>query len=92
MGYYTGDIHGSTLKIVTVCVRLQAPKEDTIVILCDVGAYSIDKHYRSLWGYGRRENQTRRIPCAEACAQRRPQAHRHRLRKRRGVHQRCGEK
>lgn len=36
--YYTGDIHGSTLEIVTFCVRFQLTKDDTIVILGDVGA------------------------------------------------------
>lgn len=38
MIYYTGDIHGSTLEIVTFCVRFQLSKDDTIVILGDVGA------------------------------------------------------
>ena len=38
MIYYTGDIHGSTLEIVTFCVRFQPTKDDTIVILGDVGA------------------------------------------------------
>ena len=30
--YYTGDIHGSTLEIVTFCARFQPSKDDTIVI------------------------------------------------------------
>ncbi|MBQ2857809.1 MAG: metallophosphoesterase [Bacteroidaceae bacterium] len=38
MIYYTGDIHGSTLEIVTFCARFQPTKNDTIVILGDVGA------------------------------------------------------
>ena len=38
MIYYTGDIHGSTLEIVTFCARFQLTKNDTIVILGDVGA------------------------------------------------------
>ena len=38
MIYYTGDIHGSTLEIVTFCARFQPSKDDTIVILGDVGA------------------------------------------------------
>ena len=38
MIYYTGDIHGSTLEIVTFCMRFKPTKDDTIVILGDVGA------------------------------------------------------
>lgn len=38
MIYYTGDIHGSTIEIVTFCARFQPSKDDTIVILGDVGA------------------------------------------------------
>ena len=38
MIYYTGDIHGSTLEIVTFCMRFKPSKDDTIVILGDVGA------------------------------------------------------
>ena len=38
MIYYTGDIHGSTPEIVTFCARFQLTKDDTIVILGDVGA------------------------------------------------------
>ena len=38
MIYYTGDIHGSTLEIVTFCERFRPTKDDTIVILGDVGA------------------------------------------------------
>ena len=38
MIYYTGDIHGSTLEIVTFCARFQPIKDDAIVILGDVGA------------------------------------------------------
>ncbi len=38
MIYYTGDIHGSTLEIVTFYMRFKPTKEDTIVILGDVGA------------------------------------------------------
>ncbi len=38
MIYYTGDIHGSTIEIVTFCERFKPTKEDTIVILGDVGA------------------------------------------------------
>ena len=38
MIYYTGDIHGSTLEIVTFCARFQPSEDDTIVILGDVGA------------------------------------------------------
>lgn len=38
MIYYTGDIHGSKLKIVTFCMRFQPTKNDTIIILGDVGA------------------------------------------------------
>lgn len=38
MIYYTGDIHGSTLEVVTFCARFQPTKSDTIVILGDVGA------------------------------------------------------
>ena len=35
---YTGDNHGSKLEIVTFCLRFQPTKNDTIVILGDVGA------------------------------------------------------
>ena len=38
MIYYTGDIHGSTIEIVTFCERFNPTKDDTIVILGDVGA------------------------------------------------------
>lgn len=38
MIYYTGDIHGSVLEIVTFCMRFQPGKDDTIIILGDVGA------------------------------------------------------
>ena len=38
MIYYTGDIHGSTVEIVTFCERFKPTKDDTIVILGDVGA------------------------------------------------------
>lgn len=38
MIYYTGDIHGSTLEIVAFCARFQPTKDDTIIILGDVGA------------------------------------------------------
>lgn len=38
MIYYTGDIHGSTIEIVTFCERFKPTKADTIVILGDVGA------------------------------------------------------
>ena len=38
MIYYTGDIHGSTIEIVTFCERFSPTKDDTIVILGDVGA------------------------------------------------------
>lgn len=38
MIYYSGDIHGSTIEIVTFCERFKVTKEDTIVILGDVGA------------------------------------------------------
>ena len=38
MVYYTGDIHGSTLEIVTFCARFQLIKDDAIIILGDVGA------------------------------------------------------
>ena len=38
MIYYTGDIHGSKLEIVTFCMRFQPTKNDTIIILGDVGA------------------------------------------------------
>ena len=38
MIYYTGDIHGSTIEIMTFCERFKLTKEDTIVILGDVGA------------------------------------------------------
>ena len=38
MIYYTGDIHGSTIEIVTFCEHFKVTKEDTIVILGDVGA------------------------------------------------------
>ena len=31
MIYYTGDIHGSTLEIVTFCMRFKPTKDDTIV-------------------------------------------------------------
>ena len=36
--YYTGDIHGSSLEIVTFCMCFKPTKDDTIVILGDVGA------------------------------------------------------
>ncbi len=38
MIYYTGDIHGSTTEILTFCERFKPTKNDTIVILGDVGA------------------------------------------------------
>ena len=38
MIYYTGDIHGSKLEIVTFCMHFQPTKNDTIIILGDVGA------------------------------------------------------
>ena len=38
MIYYTGDIHGSTIEIVTFCECFKPTKNDTIVILGDVGA------------------------------------------------------
>ena len=38
MIYYTGDIHGSTLEIETFCMHFKPTKDDTIVILGDVGA------------------------------------------------------
>ena len=38
MIYYTGDIHGSTTEIVTFCEHFTPTREDTIVILGDVGA------------------------------------------------------
>ena len=36
--YYTGDIHGSKHEIVTFCMRFKPTKDDTIIILGDVGA------------------------------------------------------
>ena len=38
MIYYTGDIHASATKIVAICNRLKPTKDDTIIILGDVGA------------------------------------------------------
>ena len=38
MIYYTGDIHGSKFEVVRLCKRFNLTKEDTIVILGDVGA------------------------------------------------------
>lgn len=44
MVYYTGDIHGQKYEIVRFCKRFKLTKEDTIVILGDVGAnYSSDE-------------------------------------------------
>ena len=44
MVYYTGDIHGQKYEIVRFCKRFKLTKEDTIVILGDVGAnYSGDE-------------------------------------------------
>lgn len=43
MIYYTGDIHGQPYEIVRFCKRFKPTKNDTIVILGDVGAnYSLD--------------------------------------------------
>lgn len=38
MIYYTGDIHGSKLVIVAFCQQFNLTKDDTIIILGDVGA------------------------------------------------------
>lgn len=38
MIYYTGDIHGSKFEIVRFCMRFKPTKDDTIIILGDVGA------------------------------------------------------
>lgn len=38
MIYYTGDIHGSKFEVVRLCKRFNLTKEDTIVLLGDVGA------------------------------------------------------
>lgn len=38
MIYYTGDIHGSTREIVSLCKKFNASRKDIIVILGDVGA------------------------------------------------------
>lgn len=44
MIYYTGDIHGQKYETVRFCKRFNPTKEDTIVILGDVGAnYSGDE-------------------------------------------------
>lgn len=44
MIYYTGDIHGQKYEIVRFCKRFKLTKEDTVVILGDVGAnYSGDE-------------------------------------------------
>lgn len=36
--FYTGDIHGSTSKIISLCKERELSSEDTIIILGDVGA------------------------------------------------------
>lgn len=38
MIYYTGDIHGSKFEITRFCKRMRPTREDTIVLLGDVGA------------------------------------------------------
>ena len=38
MIYYTGDIHGSKFEITRFCKRMRLTREDTIVLLGDVGA------------------------------------------------------
>lgn len=38
MIYYTGDIHGETFYITRFCKRVHPTREDTIIILGDVGA------------------------------------------------------
>lgn len=44
MIYYTGDIHGSSASIVNFCKKTNSEKNNTIVILGDVGAnYFCDK-------------------------------------------------
>ena len=44
MIYYTGDIHGQKYEIERFCKRFNPTREDTIVILGDVGAnYSQDE-------------------------------------------------
>ena len=44
MIYYTGDIHGQKYEIERFCKRFNPTREDTIVILGDVGAnYSRDE-------------------------------------------------
>lgn len=36
--YYTGDIHGQKYEIARFCKRFNLTREDTVVILGDVGA------------------------------------------------------
>lgn len=44
MVYYTGDIHGQRYEIERFCKRFKPTRDDTIVILGDVGAnYSLDE-------------------------------------------------
>ena len=44
MVYYTGDIHGQRYEIERFCKRFKPTRDDTIVILGDVGAnYSFDE-------------------------------------------------
>lgn len=44
MIYYTGDIHGQPYEVVRFCKRFKPSRDDTIVILGDVGAnYSMDE-------------------------------------------------
>lgn len=38
MIYYTGDIHGMPWNIISFCKKVKTTKDDTIVILGDVGA------------------------------------------------------
>jgi predicted phosphodiesterase len=47
--YYTGDIHGSPANIVNFCKKNELGKNNTIVILGDVGAnYFCDKRGSSV--------------------------------------------
>ena len=49
MIYYTGDIHGSKFEVVRLCKRFNLSKEDTIVLLGDVGAnYYVDSRDEEL--------------------------------------------
>ena len=59
MIYYTGDIHGNKKEIADFCYKYEPAKEDTIILLGDVGAnYYATERDRALKGTMRKQNPT----------------------------------